>query len=59
MITKYKEVFYKWFVYKLPKELVYYCTIRLMAYGTTGKYSNTNVGNVRAITLLKRWCDKE
>ena len=44
----------------LPKKVVYYATIRLMAHGTGTKYSNTNVSTVRAMTLLKRWeKDKE
>lgn len=40
---------------RLPKKVVYYATIRLMAYGTGMKYPNTNVATVRAMTLLKRW----
>lgn len=48
------------FIYRLiaenmPKKLVYYATIRLMAHGTSGKYEHTNVPSVRAMTVLKRW----
>lgn len=50
--------FYRWLADILPRELVYYCTIRLMVHGTTGRYSHTNTASVRAITLLNRW-DKE
>lgn len=58
MFVEYKEKFYRWLAHKLPKSLVYHCTIRLMAYGTSGEYYRTNVSSVRAMTLLKRWENK-
>lgn len=39
----------------MPKRLVYFCAIRLMAYATCGKYGNTNVSELDIITALKRW----
>ena len=50
-----KEDFYNWLAWKLPKKLVYYATVRLIAYGTGSNYNKTNVSTVRAITVLKRW----
>ncbi len=48
--------FYEWVAYRLPKKLVYWCAIRLGAFGTTGnKYGNTEVTSVRFTTLLNRW----
>jgi len=52
------DKFYEWIAYKLPKRLVYFAAIRLMAYGTTGEYSYTSVTHVRMMTVLKRWGDK-
>ena len=39
----------------LPRWLVYYATIRLIAHGTTGQYGATDVANVNVITVLDRW----
>jgi len=50
-----KEDFYNWLAWKLPKKLVYYATVRLIAWGTSGDYSYTNVTSVRAVTVIKRW----
>ena len=46
---------YTWIAYRLPERLIYFATIRLMAYGTSGGYGHTNISNVRAMTVLKRW----
>ena len=54
-IDELKENFYSWLSYRLPKNLVYYATIRLGVNGTTGKYNATNVANVRFVTILNRW----
>jgi len=50
-----KEKFYLWFVWKLPKKLVRWCTIRVGANATTGKYSNQNVPRLTFMDALKRW----
>jgi hypothetical protein len=39
----------------LPRWLVRFAAIRLIAHGTTGVWGNTNVTDVRAMTVLKRW----
>jgi hypothetical protein len=39
----------------LPKSLVYWCAIRLMAHATTGKYSNQVVPELLAMDALQRW----
>ena len=55
MLTRYKNTFYKWLADRLPKKLVYFTTIRLLIFATTGEYSNTNTESIRAITTLRRW----
>lgn len=50
-----KEKFYLWFVWKLPKELIKWATIRLIANATTGKYGNTIVPELKAMDALDRW----
>ena len=44
-----------WFVWKLPRKLVMWCAIRVMAHGTTGQYSNQNVPELTCMDALKRW----
>ncbi len=47
--------FYEWIAWKLPKNLVHWCAIRLIAYATTGKYSNTVITEIKAVEALRRW----
>lgn len=42
-------------VWLLPKTVVKWCAIRLMANATQGKYSNQVVPELTAIEALKRW----
>jgi len=39
----------------LPRKLVYYASIRLMAHATTGKYSSQIVPDLTAMDALQRW----
>lgn len=39
----------------LPKRLVMWCAVRLIAHGTTGKYSRQVVPDLTAMEALKRW----
>ena len=39
----------------LPRELVYWCAIRLAANATTGKYSATVVPELSMMDALQRW----
>jgi hypothetical protein len=43
------------FVWCLPRWLVYWCSIRLIAYATQGEYANTIVPDLTAMDALKRW----
>jgi hypothetical protein len=44
-----------WLAWKLPKSLVYWCAIRLIAHATTNEYGNTVVPEVTAMDALERW----
>jgi hypothetical protein len=50
-----KEKIKMWFAWRLPKWLVYWASIRLMANATTGAYSSTVVPELSAMDALKRW----
>lgn len=50
-----KEKLVMWVVWKLPRWLIYWCAIRLIAYATTGNHSNTIVPDLTAMDALGRW----
>ena len=49
------ETINKWIAWRLPKSLVYWCAIRLIAHSTTGKYSSQFVPELTCINALKTW----
>ncbi len=50
-----KEKMLLWFAWRLPRSLVYWATIRLIAHASTGEYSATIVPELGAVEALKRW----
>jgi hypothetical protein len=42
-------------VWRLPRRLVYWCAVRVIAHATTGQYGHTVVPQLTAIDALKRW----
>ena len=50
-----KDKFFLWLAWKVPKKLVYFCAVRLIASATTGKYSNTVVPELTATDAVDRW----
>ena len=45
----------RWFVWRLPKAIIYWSAIRLIAAATTGKYSDVSAPDLRAMDALKAW----
>ena len=43
----------------LPRKIVYWCAIRVIAHATQGKYGLTVVPDLTAMEALRRWHDKE
>lgn len=41
--------------WKMPGWLVYWCSIRLMAHATTGRYGDTEAPSLSIMDALKRW----
>lgn len=39
----------------MPKPLVYWCAIRLLAHATMGRYGNQSPCDLRAMDALGRW----
>lgn len=50
-----KEKIVMWIAWRLPKSIVYWCSIRLGANATQNKYSNQIVPELLFIDALKRW----
>jgi len=44
-----------WLVWRLPNWVIYWATIRLIAYATQGQYGNTIVPELSAMDALRRW----
>ena len=44
-----------WIAWLLPRRLVYWCAVRLMANGTMGEYSKQEVPALLVSDALKRW----
>ena len=49
------EKFWQWLAWLLPERLVYWCTLRLGAFATTGKYGDTVVPELTFMDAVGRW----
>ena len=47
--------FWMWIAWRLPRMLVYWCAIRVIAHATTGRYGKTIVSELVAMDALQRW----
>ena len=47
--------FCMWIAFKIPRKLVYWAAIRLGAYATQDKYSDTIISGLFFMDALKRW----
>jgi len=55
---KSREINFWYFIVDLlPKKLVYFCFMKVMAYSTTGKYSSTVVPDLTGMDAIKRYGD--
>jgi len=48
-----------WFyiVRLLPRHVLYFSYLHILAHSTTGKYKDTNTTEITAMGALKRWSD--
>ncbi len=46
-----------WFVWKLPRTVIYWAFIRVWAHGTSGEYGATSPDDLTWHEALKRWGD--
>lgn len=44
-----------WIAFQVPRWLVYWCSIRLMADATTGKYRSVEPSQVNIMDALEAW----
>ena len=50
-----REAFYQWLAYRLPRGVASWCLVRIVAEATTGAYSDQVVPDLTAMTALVRW----
>jgi len=55
LLARKAEAFWRFLANCLPRKLVYFAAIRLVAHATTGEYSATVVPELRAMDALSRW----
>ena len=44
-----------WIAWRLPRQIVYWCAIRLGAQATTGPYQDQVVPDLRFLEAIRRW----
>ena len=49
------EQLYQWIAWRLPRRLVTWCAIRVVAFATQGPYDETVVPELSAMDAVKRW----
>lgn len=54
-ISKRYEMFMHWLAAHLPRQLIYFASIQLIAHATTGKHSSTDPHDLNVVDALKRW----
>ncbi len=54
-LAKIKDKTMMTIAWAMPKWLVYFCAIRLIAHATTGEYGSTIVPELTGMDALKRW----
>ena len=55
IMNKIREKFVMWIAWKLPRYLVMWCAVRVVAHATQGEYGSTIVPELSAMDALKRW----
>ena len=58
MMRIYELKFWYWLVRKLPKKIIYFCFMHVMAYATSGEYSKTVVPDLTCIEAIKRYSNE-
>ena len=49
------DTFERWIAWKLPRNIVMWAAIRLIAHATQGPYSKTDATSLEAMEALSRW----
>lgn len=50
-----REKILTWIAWHMPRSIVYWCAIRVMAHATQGEYSHQVVPDLTSMDALKRW----
>lgn len=52
---KRKEHILMWIAWHLPKNIAYWCTVRVITHATQGEWAKEDVLEIRALDILPRW----
>jgi hypothetical protein len=55
LMRQLRERLWGWFIWHLPRAMIYRSAIRLIAAATTGKYSDVSVPELTAMDAVKAW----
>ncbi len=58
-VEKMREKIVLWFVWHLPKSLVYWCAIRVGTFATTGEYGHLETTELNFLDALGRWRERK
>lgn len=50
-----KEKFCRWLAWRMPRSLVMWCGIRIVAHATSGPYAEAVFPDPSAMDAIKRW----
>lgn len=56
-MTMREVTFWYWLVDRLPRKLVYFCFMKVMAHATTGKYGYTVVPELGGMDAVERYAN--
>jgi len=53
--SEWTEIWLRWLVWLLPRKLVMWCAVRVMAHASTGPWGNEHPDSISMMTMLQRW----
>lgn len=53
------DIVWRWLAWHLPRPIVRWCVARVLAYASSGRYSQDTVTDITAIDALERWNDHD
>ena len=58
-VSEWREQVYMWLAWRLPRDLVYYCAVRVAVAASAGKWAGEVTPGVTVTDMLERWHEEE